>query len=57
MHLVWGPFVAMEEKFKGDLLFLFTLYFYLFTRHNSQFIRVNLGFWPGFLSSQPELCA
>lgn len=55
IHLVWGQFVTMEEKFKGALLCLFTLHFYSLLGI-IQCICVNLGFWPWFLSSQPEWC-
>lgn len=54
IHLVWGQFVTMEEKFKGALC-LFTLHFYSLLGI-IQCICVNLGFWPWFLSSQPEWC-
>lgn len=45
IHLVWGQFVTMEEKFKGALLCLFTLHFYSLLGI-IQCICVNLGFWP-----------
>lgn len=44
IHLVWGQFVTMEEKFKGALC-LFTLHFYSLLGI-IQCICVNLGFWP-----------